>query len=216
MLEAELFSLLEHTSDAAFAVTETGEICFWSKSAERLFGYSTPEAVGRRCTDLLDGHGALGTKVCLEPTLPHNSEQDGENRDFDLRVRTGSGSQVWVNVSTILFEEPRRNRRLIVHLARDISHRKRNEELLAKILELAQEALSDSRGEEGRAPVVPLSQHEKRILRLFSAGKNSSEIARELDITLTTLRNHLHRINEKLRTHNRLEAVMNAIHRGLI
>jgi DNA-binding CsgD family transcriptional regulator len=64
--------------------------------------------------------------------------------------------------------------------------------------------------------VVPLSEHEKRILRLFTAGKNSVEVAQELGITLMTLRNHLHRINEKLRTHNRLEEVMNAIHRGLI
>lgn len=64
--------------------------------------------------------------------------------------------------------------------------------------------------------MVPLSEHEKRIWRLFSAGKNSAEIARELGITLTTLRNHRDGINEKLRTHNRLEAVMNAIHRGLI
>ena len=30
------------------------------------------------------------------------------------------------------------------------------------------------------------------------------------------LRNHLHHINQKLRTHNRLEAVMNAIQRKLI
>ena len=216
MLEGELFSLLERTSDAAFAVTETGEICFWSKSAEKLFGYKAPEAIGRRCTDLLDGHGALGTRVCLDPTLPLYGEPNGDSRDFDLRLRTESGEQVWVNVSTILFEEPRRNRRLIVHLARDISHRKRNEELLAKVLEVAQEALAGSRDGEGRAPVVPLSEHEKRILRLFSAGTKSAEIARELGITLTTLRNHLHRINEKLRTHNRLQAVMNAIHRGLI
>ena len=46
--------------------------------------------------------------------------------------------------------------------------------------------------------------------------KNSSEIVRELGITLPTLRNHLHSINEKLRTHNRLEAVMQAMQRGLI
>jgi PAS domain S-box-containing protein len=216
MLEAELFFLLERTSDVAFAVTESGEICFWNQSAERLFGYKTPEAVGRRCTELLDGHGALGTKVCLEPALPFCGAQNREIPAFDLRVRTGYGSQVWVNVSTILFEDPRRNRRLMVHLARDISHRKRSEELLTKILEISQEALAGPRGGEGRAPVVPLSEHEKRILRLFSEGKNSAEIARELGITLPTLRNHLHRVNEKLRTHNRLEAVMNAIHRGLI
>ena len=130
--------------------------------------------VRKRCAELLDGHGALGTKVCLEPTLPLYGARDGENRDFDLRVRTSSGIQVWVNVSTILFEEPRRSRRLIVHLARDISHRKRNEELLAKVLEVAQEALGGSRDGEGRAPVVPLWEHEKRILRLFIAGKNFS------------------------------------------
>ena len=154
--------------------------------------------------------------MCLEPSLPFCGVQDQEVADFDLRVRTGSGSQVWVNISTILFEEPRRNRRLIVHLARDISHRKRSEELLEKILEISQEAMAGPREEEGGAPVVPLSEHEKRILRLFATGTNSVEIARELDITLPTLRNHLHRINEKLRTHNRLEAVMNAMHRGLI
>lgn len=66
------------------------------------------------------------------------------------------------------------------------------------------------------APVSPLTDHEVRILRLFANGKNSSEIARTLGITLPTLRNHLHAINEKLRTHNRLEAVMHAMKRGLI
>jgi PAS domain S-box-containing protein len=38
MLEAELFALLERTSDAAFCVTEQGEIQSWNKAAEKLFG----------------------------------------------------------------------------------------------------------------------------------------------------------------------------------
>lgn len=42
-----------------------------------------------------------------------------------------------MNVSTLAFEEPRRNRRLVVHLARDISRRKKSEELLAKMLEIS-------------------------------------------------------------------------------
>ncbi len=66
------------------------------------------------------------------------------------------------------------------------------------------------------SPVSPLSEQEKHILRLFAEGKNSPEIAKELTISLQTLRNHLHHINQKLRTHNRLEAVMNAIQRKLI
>ncbi len=69
---------------------------------------------------------------------------------------------------------------------------------------------------DGISPVSPLSTQEQRILRLFAKAKNSAEIARELSITLPTLRNHLHSINEKLRTHNRLEAMMHAMQRGLI
>ena len=41
-------------------------------------------------------------------------------------------------------------------------------------------------------------------------------IARTLRISAQTLRNHLHRINRKLRTHNRLEAVTHAQRRGLL
>ena len=47
-----------------------------------------------------------------------------------------------MNVSTLVFEEPRRDRRLIVHLARDISHRKKSEELLAKMLEISKEMVA--------------------------------------------------------------------------
>ena len=65
-------------------------------------------------------------------------------------------------------------------------------------------------------PITPLSEQEKEILRLFSAAKNSAEIARSLKITLQTLRNHLHHINQKLHTHNRLEAVTHAMQRKLL
>lgn len=217
MLETELFAFLERTSDAAFAVTEQGVICSWNKSAERMFGYSQAEALERTCFELLHGLGALGTKVCMgECSVQQCAAQRMEIADFDLQVTIRSGDRLWINVSTIVFDEPRRSRRLIVHLARDVSHRKRNEELLAKMMEVSQQ-LAASAGElDGQAPVMPLSEQERRILRLFAKGRNSSEIARELGITLPTLRNHLHYINEKLRTHNRLEAVMHAMHRGLI
>ncbi len=66
------------------------------------------------------------------------------------------------------------------------------------------------------SPAPPLSERETHILRLFSEGKSAAQIAKSLAISLQTLRNHLHHINQKLRTHNRLEAVMNALQRKLI
>ena len=217
MLEAELFAFLERTADAAFAVTREGQICSWNQAAERLFGYSSADVLNRACYEVLDGHGALGTQVCIgDCSVQQCAAQKLEIPDFDLEVKTGSGERLWVNVSTLVFEEPRRNRRLVVHLARDISRRRRSEELLAKMLEISKEMVAVADHNTRAAPVSPLTEQEQRILRLFAKAKNSSEIARELGITLPTLRNHLHSINEKLRTHNRLEAVMHAMQRGLI
>jgi PAS domain S-box-containing protein len=217
MLEAELFSFLERTGDAAYAVTEEGEICFWNSSAEKLFGYPAAEALNRTCQELLDGIGALGAKVCSgDCNVQLLAAQHPSIPDFDLQVRTKAGERLWVNISMLVYEDPRRNRRLIAHVARDISRRKKYEELLARILEISKEVTAPSADVNGKAPVMPLTDQERRILRLFAKAKTSSEIARELGITLPTLRNHLHSINEKLRTHNRLEAVMHAMHRGLI
>jgi PAS domain S-box-containing protein len=217
MLEAELFAFLERTADAAFAVTREGQICSWNQAAERLFGYSSADVLNRPCYEVLDGHGALGTQVCIgDCSVQQCAAQKLDIPDFDLQVKTRSGEKLWVNVSTLVFEEPRRNRHLVVHLARDISHRKKSEELLAKVLEISKAVVAVADQNTRVAPVSPLSEQEQRILRLFAKAKNSSEIARDLGITLPTLRNHLHSINEKLRTHNRLEAVMHAMQRGLI
>jgi DNA-binding CsgD family transcriptional regulator len=66
------------------------------------------------------------------------------------------------------------------------------------------------------APVDALSEQEHRVLRSFSEGKSPADIVRELKISPQTLRNHLHHINQKLGTHNRLEAVTHAIRRKLV
>ena len=66
MLENELFDFLEGTTDAAFSVSEQGEILSWNRAAGRLFGYSSSEVLGKSCSQILHGRGVLGTQVCRE------------------------------------------------------------------------------------------------------------------------------------------------------
>lgn len=217
MLERELFDLLEGTSDAAFSVSEEGEIFSWNAAAERLFGYSSKEAIHKTCYELLEGHGALGTEVCkAHGDIWHCAAKDSSQANFDLHVKIRSGRRIWVNISNLVYKNSNNGRTLIVHLARDISQQKKREEMLQKMAEISRQlaGISDDLGRP--APVTPLSEHEIAILRLFAQGKNSAEIARQMGITLQTLRNYLHHINQKLRTHNRLEAVTHAIQRKLI
>ena len=87
---------------------------------------------------------------------------------------------------------------------------------VSQMVELSKHLTSIGESQSEPAPVDGLSDQERRILMLFAKAKNSSQVAKELGITAPTLRNHLHAINQKLRTHNRLEAVLHAMRRGLI
>lgn len=217
MLEQELFDLLKGTADAAFAVTREGEICSWNAAAEKLFGYSEKEALHKTCYEILRGQGALGTEVCEAHCDIWQCASKSENvPNFDLAVRTRAGRRIWVNLSSIVYRNSRTGRSLIVHLARDISEQKKRDEMLQKMIEMSREVAQMPENVGNFSPISPLSGHELEILRLFAQGKNSAEIAKTQGITLPTLRNHLHHINQKLRTHNRLEAVTHAIQRKLL
>jgi PAS domain S-box-containing protein len=219
MLEAELFALFEHTADAAYAVSSDGEIRAWNTAAERLFGYPAAEVLGRHIEDVFDAFDALGTEPLvggLEAASRHWSDVAGGIPSFDLDVRVRSGERLWINVSTIVFDNSRTGRRLFVRLARDITQRRKKEELFAQMLDIAHRLVSLTDEGSDHAPVEPLSGQERRILTLLARGGNPTAIARTLKISPQTLRNHLHHINRKLRTHNRLEAVTHAQRRGLI
>jgi PAS domain S-box-containing protein len=219
MLEEELFALLERTADAAYTVTEEGEVCSWSRAAEELFGYSAEEAVGRDVHDLLEARDALGTEALAGGVESAVRRWDGMPPmipNFDLEARTRSGARIWVNVSTIVFDPLRSGRRLLVRLARDISQRRRDANLLRRMVEAARQVVALAGDTSDHAQVEPLSEQERRILKLFAEGRNSAAIARRLSISPHTLRNHLSHINRKLRTHSRLEAVTHAQRRGLI
>ena len=217
MLEAELFAFLEGASDGVFAVRETGEICFWNRAAQELFGFPEEKVLGRTCSELLHGVGALGTQVChercaeLQCTLKPKAMPN-----FDLNVTTGEGERKWVNISTISYLNRRTQKTLIVHLARDISDQKKREEAFRKLLAVSREVCAMENSPNGAAPITELSSQELEILRMFAAGNDAPRISKALGISPQTLRNHLHHINKKLRTHNRLEAVTHALQRRLI
>lgn len=219
MLETELFALLEQTADAAYTVTGDGEICSWNGAAARLFGYPAAEVLHQNVDDLLEARDTLGTDALaggLEAATRRWDGSPGGIANFDLEVNTRSGDRIWVNVSTIVFDNQRTGRRLFVRLARDMTHRRRKERLFADMLALARDVVALTDDLPDHAPVEPLSDQERRILRFFAEGNNPAVIVRKLNISPQTLRNHLHHINRKLRTHNRLEAVTHAQRRGLI
>ncbi|MGH7669019.1 MAG: LuxR C-terminal-related transcriptional regulator [Gemmatimonadaceae bacterium] len=220
MLESELFALLEHTANAVYTVSATGEICSWNAAAVRVLGYPANEVLNRDVDEVLQARDVLGTPPLaggVDASTRHWEASSGGTPNFDMQVRTRAGTWLWVNVCTIVFDNPRTGRQLYVRLLRDVDQLRRNEEKLNRLVDAARQlvALTDETPSH-HAPVEALSDQERRILKLFAKGSNAAAIARELTISTQTLRNHLHHINRKLRTHNRLEAVTHAQRRGLL
>ena len=58
--------------------------------------------------------------------------------------------------------------------------------------------------------VEPLSTRELEVLRLLTTHLPSTDIARELTVSLNTVRTHIKNIYSKLNVHSRSEAVQRA------
>jgi DNA-binding NarL/FixJ family response regulator len=61
-----------------------------------------------------------------------------------------------------------------------------------------------------------LTDREREILRRVAEGKENAEIGRELGMSASTVKNHVAAILAKLHVHNRVQATVYAVRRGLI
>lgn len=217
MREWELAAMLEGTSDAAYAVDLQGEIILWNKAAERLFGCDASSVLGKQCSTLFAGRTESELPICREECHILSCARKGKSvPNFDMQVNTVTGGQKWINVSILLVTNSHTERRITVHLVRDIGTRKKTEVLTNQVLQMARNLVTNVDEVENAPPAVSLTEQEKKILTLIAAGKTTKDIARELDISLSTLRNHISHVNQKLNTNNRLGAAMQAIKNGLI
>jgi DNA-binding NarL/FixJ family response regulator len=68
----------------------------------------------------------------------------------------------------------------------------------------AERVLSGGRGRFG----ADLTQRESQVLALLADGRSNAEIARELDLSLKTVQNHVSRILVKLQVRDRTQAAL--------
>ena len=64
--------------------------------------------------------------------------------------------------------------------------------------------------------VLALTARETEILRLVAHGRDNTEIAQELYLSPSTVKNHVSRLLEKLGAENRVQAAVIGVRRGLV
>lgn len=212
--------LVEGTADAAFIIDDCGVICAWNQAAHELIGLSAAQVLARPCAEVLQGSDEEGT-VCSERCVVRRAiEANSPVVNFDLRLRTTSGPQ-WCNISMIIVTDSRYVSRYALHIIRPRQFRKQLEILLRDFIVahtgLGPEAAARLMATGGESfSSASLTPREREVLKWVAQGKNTADIAGQLNISRTTVRNHINHILAKLDAHTRLEAVRRAERARLI
>lgn len=196
----ELIDVLASNDQAAFATDADHRIAFWNRGAERLFGRTAEEVLGRACYAVVRGRDSHGNRFCGEDCPVRATLRHGETvKGCDLFVPTRSADKKAMSVELLKTPARRPGGGLLVHVLRPIE---------------------DDRADEGDAldarPGPPLTDRERQILGYVAAGLQNKEVAQRLGISPATVRNHVHNILEKLEVHSKLEAVSLAFRSGWV
>ena len=83
--------------------------------------------------------------------------------------------------------------------------------------DIARKMLTTFEGIRSNAEITPhLTERELQVIKALAQGKSNKEIARALDISEKTVRNHASNIYKKLHIFDRTQAVIYAIRAGLV
>ena len=211
--------IVEGTGDAAFAVDGDGRISAWNKAAAELFGRSEAEVMRVPCHELLQCSDDDGTGCSQHCVVEHWGTDNRPPVNFDLRLQTKMG-RLWCNLSTLIASDPATGERYAIHIIRPVEIRKRLEQALSEFVRLHVSSSSNSKRLICSAPLsgvnVHLTRREVEVLKTLAKGHTTQNIANELNISSTTVKNHIKHILTKFGAHSRLEAIRRAESLGMI
>jgi PAS domain S-box-containing protein len=214
-------SLLEHTGAAAFAVDQDGRVVGWTAAAERLLGHPAEAALGRPCHALICGTDPFGNLYCRKDcNLREMIRREEPIQTFGLKVRNASGQFIPIACSVLTLSETQPCRDFsVLHLLQPVSHWKEAGYRLERIRRQAgrsDDASGPDHGLGSSDPATALTRRETEILRLLAQGYATHELAKDLSVSVNTVRTHTRNILHKLEAHSKLQAVSLARHQKLI
>jgi len=194
-MASDTHSMIFATGEPAYAIASEGTIVAWNAAARRALGYSTAQAVGKKCWELLRGKDAFGNNYCGKHCpLLELAIRGKPVRRCRMSFRTASEEVQPFTVTTLVLFNTADAK--LIHLCRKDPAWKR-------------EALSVERmpGTRSGSAQDLLTRREREVLQYLSDGNTTQEIATLLSISVRTVRNHIEHILHKLHAHSRLEAV---------
>jgi DNA-binding CsgD family transcriptional regulator len=226
----ELLDVLASGDTAAFATDSRERVVFWNDGAAALLGARSDEVIGRHCYEVLGGRDVFGNRFCYANCAVAAMSRSGEAPGaFELRLpaNVNGGDHRTIHVTTVRLPGPRPDLFTMVHILHGVDERDRLARALAHFApHVALSTTPGSARPEAVAAPAPrpapgdsahgLTPREREILAWMASGLQNKEIAQKLDLSLATVRNHIHNTLEKLEVHSKLEAVSLAFRNGWV
>jgi DNA-binding CsgD family transcriptional regulator len=183
------------TGDTAFAIDRKGIIVLWNEEAEKTLGFSTSDALGKKCWELLSGKDSNGNQYCCRycPLREMNFRHEPVH-SFHSSFKTSDDQRMQFAVSCLtVFDEP--GSEMLLHICRPDTNPVETEEKQTPGWRPADEQIG------------ALSERETEILKLLAKRVSTRDIAEKMSISIRTVRTHIQHVMYKLQVHKRTEAV---------
>ena len=127
---ARLAAIVDSSDDAVFSTAPDGTIRTWNAGAERLFGYTASEAIGRNRTLIVPAERGVELAAILEKVARGEA-----GRPFETQRQRKDGSLVDISITISPLIDPTGRVTGASAIARDITSRKKAEAELARLNE---------------------------------------------------------------------------------
>jgi PAS domain S-box-containing protein len=179
-------SLLDQAFDAVFVWEREGAITFWNHGAEKMYGFSRDEAIGRVSHELLQTSAFEGLATILEKLASHG------NHECELGHTKRDGKRITVQSRMVQITEA--NRCYVLEIDRDVSEQRlleaqlRQSQKMEAIGQLAGGVAHDFNNLLGvilgyaelLAESVDLDQVHRRADEIQKAGQRAAALTRQL------------------------------------
>ena len=132
LLESEerFSSIATSSNDAIIMLGEESRVSFWNSAAEKIFGYSEKESVGRKIEELIIPEKLIDAhrKGYAEFRSSGKGLLIGKTIELEARRKDGSGFEIEMSISTTMLQ----GQQVAIGIIRDISARKQLENNLQR------------------------------------------------------------------------------------
>lgn len=148
--QAQLATIVESSADAIVGESTEGKVIIWNPAAERLFGFTSAEAMGQAMTQRM----TVADERAKEDHLASKVLSTGESESVDMTLAAKDGMQVPVSVTASAIRSESGQIIGIARFMRDIRDRQRAEKAMADL------AASLERQVETRTAELEAARHD--------------------------------------------------------